>query len=87
MRICRAGSPVRSVVAVTCMIALAGTEEHARLTVTDDGRGPDASGAAGGSGLRGLSERLGAAGGTLGTGPLPGGGFRVTAELPVTAVA
>ncbi|MYV68519.1 sensor histidine kinase, partial [Streptomyces sp. SID2131] len=38
-----------------------------------------------GSGLRGLRERLAAAGGTLESGPAPGGGFRVVAELPVEA--
>ncbi|GGZ62020.1 sensor histidine kinase [Streptomyces subrutilus] len=36
-----------------------------------------------GSGLTGLAERLAAAGGTLLSGPLPGRGFRVRAELPV----
>ncbi|MFJ3100568.1 hypothetical protein [Streptomyces sp. NPDC086835] len=35
----------------------------------------------------GLSERLAAAGGTLMPGPAPQGGFRVTAEVPVTVVA
>ncbi|MCX4775600.1 sensor histidine kinase [Streptomyces sp. NBC_01264] len=45
--------------------------------------GPPGGGPAG-SGLKGLAERLAAAGGTLGSGPAPGGrGFRVTAELPV----
>ncbi|MEU8523914.1 sensor histidine kinase [Streptomyces sp. NPDC048577] len=36
-----------------------------------------------GSGLKGLTERVAAAGGTLTSGPGPRGGFRVTAELPV----
>ncbi|MEU0369176.1 sensor histidine kinase [Streptomyces sp. NPDC006283] len=78
---------VRHSRAAHCVIALTGTAERARLTVTDDGRGPDPAGTSGGSGLRGLAERLGAAGGTLESGPVPDGGFRVTAELPVTAVA
>ncbi|MGW7361395.1 hypothetical protein ACWGI0_33465 [Streptomyces sp. NPDC054802] len=51
-------------------------------------RGPrpgsdDVSGHVSGSGLRGLTERLAAAGGTLTSGPGPGGGFRLSAELPV----
>ncbi|MFG2001463.1 histidine kinase [Spirillospora sp. NPDC048911] len=36
----------------------------------------------GGRGLTGLAERVRLAGGTLRTGPAPGGGFRVEAELP-----
>ncbi|MDX6364168.1 MAG: two-component system, NarL family, sensor histidine kinase DesK [Streptomyces sp.] len=37
----------------------------------------------GGTGLKGLTERLATAGGSLGAGPGPRGGFVVTAELPV----
>ncbi|MFJ6082278.1 sensor histidine kinase [Streptomyces sp. NPDC092369] len=37
----------------------------------------------GGTGLKGLTERLRAAGGSLTAGPAPRGGFTVTAELPV----
>ncbi len=36
-----------------------------------------------GTGLRGLGERLAAAGGSLASGPAEGGGFRVAAVLPV----
>jgi two-component system sensor histidine kinase DesK len=83
---------VRHAGASHCEIALTGTAEHVRLTVTDDGRGPGSgpgsgsghvSGHLSGSGLRGLTERLAAAGGTLTSGPGPGGGFRLSAELPV----
>jgi two-component system sensor histidine kinase DesK len=64
---------------------------HAHLTITDNGRGPCAAAsgqgagakARTGTGLRGLTERLAAAGGSLATGPAQGGGFRVTAALPV----
>ncbi|MEV7470642.1 sensor histidine kinase [Streptomyces kronopolitis] len=45
---------------------------------TGDGPGP-----VGGTGLKGLAERLAAAGGTLRSGPDGRRGFRVTAELPV----
>jgi two-component system sensor histidine kinase DesK len=37
----------------------------------------------GGTGLKGLTERLAAAGGSLVAGPAARGGFLVTAELPV----
>ncbi|WP_030991075.1 histidine kinase [Streptomyces sp. NRRL S-1813] len=48
------------------------------------GWGPSGgSGPVGGTGLRGLAERLAAAGGTLRSGPDGRRGFRVTAELPV----
>ena len=39
---------------------------------------------AAGHGLRGMRERANAAGGTIDIGPLPGGGFRVAARLPLT---
>ncbi|UKY55190.1 histidine kinase [Streptomyces inhibens] len=44
---------------------------------------PGRSGPVGGTGLKGLAERLAAAGGTLISGPDGRRGFRVTAELPV----
>ncbi|MDX2558585.1 sensor histidine kinase [Streptomyces sp. TX20-6-3] len=77
---------VRHSGASRCVFTLDGTADRVRLTVTDDGRGPVAPtpGVDGtpGSGLRGLRERVAAAGGTLDSGPAPRGGFRVTAELP-----
>ncbi|MFF0426796.1 MULTISPECIES: sensor histidine kinase [unclassified Streptomyces] len=76
-----ATNAVRHSGASRCEIDLSGTAERVRLTVTDDGRGP--ADATPGSGLRGLRERVAAAGGTLDSGPAPRGGFRVTAELPV----
>ncbi|WP_433547841.1 sensor histidine kinase [Streptomyces sp. CA-294286] len=42
---------------------------------------------AGGHGLVGMRERVRLTGGTLDTGPLPDGGFRVAARLPLTAGA
>lgn len=60
---------------------------HARLTITDNGTGSVSPGPALpprlGTGLRGLTERLAAAGGSLASGPAQGGGFRVAAVLPV----
>jgi signal transduction histidine kinase len=56
-----------------------------RLTirVTDDGTGAGGERYAGGHGLTGMSERAAAVGGDLSAGPGPGGGFEVTAMLPV----
>jgi signal transduction histidine kinase len=58
---------------------------QARLTITDDGVClPSALPPARvGTGLRGLSERPAAAGGSLDSGQVAGGGFRVAAVLPV----
>ncbi|WP_406449586.1 sensor histidine kinase [Streptomyces sp. NBC_00876] len=80
---------LRHSTATACAFVVDGTPERVRLTVTDDGRG-DAPAAAptpgiGGTGLKGLTERLATAGGSLTAGPKPGGGFMVTAELPVDA--
>ncbi|MBY8848516.1 ATP-binding protein [Saccharothrix sp. MB29] len=68
------------------------------IRVTDDGRpdpgepgpgepgpGRPVPGRSGGFGLRGLRERVTAAGGTLSAGPAPHGGWVVEADLPVGA--
>jgi signal transduction histidine kinase len=52
------------------------------IEVVDDGRGA-ATGRAGGHGIAGMRERAAVYGGSLDAGPLPGGGFRVAASLPV----
>ncbi|MET8298039.1 sensor histidine kinase [Streptomyces sp. NPDC005180] len=80
-----ATNAVRHSGAATCDIAVRGGTERVRLEITDDGRGVGSTPP--GSGLTGLGERLAAAGGTLSSGPMPGGGFRVTAELPVEPAA
>jgi two-component system, NarL family, sensor histidine kinase DesK len=51
------------------------------LTVHDDGPAAPGRPAHGGSGLAGLAERLGQAGGRLEAGPAPDGGWRLTAVL------
>jgi signal transduction histidine kinase len=56
------------------------------VTVSDNGRGP-AAGAAAGHGIVGMRERAAAFGGTLGAGPVPGGGFQVRAFLPAPGLS
>jgi len=56
------------------------------VEVTDNGRGLDGRGPElppGGHGLRGMQTRVGMLGGEFDAGPLPGGGFRVQARLPL----
>ncbi|MFI1100114.1 histidine kinase [Streptomyces melanogenes] len=83
---------VRHSGAARCEITVDGAPDRVRLTITDDGRGtppeqPVSPGPRiGGTGLKGLTERLAAAGGSLEAGPGPRGGFQVTAELPVDPV-
>ncbi len=73
--------------AVVELIVSAG---NVRLDVSDDG-GPGAqaprAGLGTGHGITGMRERIGAFGGWLVAGPVAGGGFRVTAEVPVESVA
>ena len=56
------------------------------VEVCDTGRGPTLSGTRLGHGLLGMRERVSLYGGTLRTGPRPGGGYRVYAKIPVEAL-
>jgi signal transduction histidine kinase len=62
-----------------------------RLDVRDDGGQADdevlRAEPGAGLGITGMRERIGAFGGWLAAGPVGGGGFRVTAEIPVEDVA
>jgi two-component system sensor histidine kinase DesK len=63
-----------------CAIVVRREGDRATLEIRDDGRGGKPSGT--GNGLRGLRERLAAAGGTLSAAPAPGGGFNLIATVP-----
>ncbi|MEU2581947.1 sensor histidine kinase [Streptomyces avermitilis] len=79
---------VRHSDATRCEITVDGTPDRVRLKITDNGTGATVSEpleGLGGTGLKGLTERLAAAGGSLEAGRAPRGGFLVTAELPVDA--
>jgi signal transduction histidine kinase len=65
-------------------VRLGGGERVLQIEVADDGRGADVS-RTGGHGLVGMQERVAVYGGLLSTGPRPGGGFRVVAQIPYTA--
>jgi signal transduction histidine kinase len=69
---------------VTVRLALAGGALD--VEVCDDGRQPVAVLPAGGHGLVGMTERASLYGGSVETGPVPGGGFRVHARLAVDGV-
>ncbi|GAB3811045.1 sensor histidine kinase [Tessaracoccus terricola] len=72
-----AGATARATVAVEA------SAEELRIRVTDDGIGAQAGGDGAGSGLRGMQERVNAMSGTFRAGPRTGGGFAVTATLPM----
>jgi signal transduction histidine kinase len=62
-------------------VRLENAEGQLHIEVTDDGRGPNDA-RAGGHGLVGMQERVAVYGGSVESGPGPGGGFRVAAGLP-----
>ncbi len=67
--------------AATAAVTLRYEPEGLTLEVTDDGMAP-VSEQPGGHGLAGMRERIAMYGGDVQAGPLPGGGFGVTAHLP-----
>ena len=77
---------IRHAAATTVWIRVTYRPGHLGLRIEDDGRGLSlGEPVAGGSGIAGMRERLTALGGELRTGPRPGGGFQVTARLPLPA--
>lgn len=79
---------LRHASATTLTIDVTVTAGTLRVRVADDGRGADPAAAGGaeptaGRGLAGMRERAAALGGTCAVAAQPGGGFTVTADLPL----
>jgi signal transduction histidine kinase len=74
---------VRHAGPATATVQVTYGRREVRLRITDTGWGPPAAPASGGHGLAGMRERAAVAGGELIAGPAPGGGFEVTARLPL----
>lgn len=70
----------------TATVLLQWTHASLVLEVSDDGRGAAADDDGAGQGVLGMRERAAMLGGTLTTGPRPGGGYRVRAEIPVPPI-
>ncbi|HET7016415.1 MAG TPA: histidine kinase [Streptosporangiaceae bacterium] len=69
--------------AATANVVLRYSETALELTITDSGAGATAACDGAGHGLTGMTERAFMYGGSVHAGPRPGGGFEVTAWLPV----
>ena len=69
----------------TVTVVLGWGPRSVQLQVDDDGRGASVDSDGGGHGLLGMRERAAMFGGTIVTGPRPGGGFRVMLDLPLPA--
>ena len=68
-----------------CRVSISQQDGQLSIEVTDSGRGGSAAGT--GYGITGMRERAALLGGDFSAGPRPGGGFRVTARLPLPAPA
>ena len=68
-----------------CRVSISQQDGQLSIEVTDSGRG--GSGAGTGYGITGMRERAALLGGDFSAGPRPGGGFCVTARLPLPAPA
>jgi signal transduction histidine kinase len=64
-------------------VAAHASPEEVRISVEDDGDGFDEAAIAGGRGLRGMRERVEAAGGDIEVSSRPGEGTRISARLPL----
>jgi signal transduction histidine kinase len=68
--------------AAAASVTLCYDDDRLVVQVSDDGRGGAAAGDGTGHGLAGMRERVQMYGGTVTAGPLPQGGYRVTAQIP-----
>ncbi|MFB7667395.1 sensor histidine kinase [Kitasatospora sp. NPDC056138] len=71
--------------AVRVRAVLAYGKDFVGIEVVDDGRGTPEAASSPGHGLVGMRERVAVYGGELDAGPLPEGGFRVSARIPLEA--
>ncbi|MFF8380797.1 sensor histidine kinase [Streptomyces sp. NPDC015661] len=78
---------VRHAATPTCRVTVERRTDTLLVEIADDGRGTPGADPAGGYGLVGMRERAELLGGSLSAGPRPGGGFHVTAVLPLPAGA
>ncbi|MGB9358219.1 MAG: sensor histidine kinase [Acidimicrobiia bacterium] len=69
---------------VTAVVGVSYRPDGVEIVVSDDGRGASSSlgGSITGHGLIGMQERTAMLNGTFAAGPVPGGGFRVSATIP-----
>jgi len=74
---------VRHARATAAAVELGESDGFYEVSVTDNGTAPAPTGETEGRGLLGMRERAELLGGTLSAGPVAGGGFRVTARIPV----
>jgi signal transduction histidine kinase len=68
-----------------CRVSVSHQDGQLSIEINDSGTGSGAAGT--GYGITGMRERAALLGGEFSAGPLPGGGFRVAARLPVPAAA
>ncbi len=66
----------------TARVELAYADDALEVTVADNGQPANGATTGSGHGLIGIRERVAVVGGEVTAGPLPGGGFRVSARLP-----
>ncbi len=71
----------------TAVVRLGYDEQALTISVTDDGRGPGGELAGAGHGLTGMRERVELYGGSVRSGPRPGGGYEVVVRLPLALEA
>ena len=77
---------LRHAKATSAAVELAERGGFYQVTVTDNGTAPAPPRETEGRGLLGMRERAELLGGTLDAGPIPGGGFRVAARIPVRSI-
>ena len=70
-----------AVASIPCQLQRQG--ESLKLTISDDGNGPDDHAGNSGFGPKGIHERIELLGGSVHVAALPGGGFQVNIAVPV----